>query len=135
MNTVLEEILLSLHEQNGTLQFDHKSSMKDCLCVWFTNESIVYNGIWSKVSASWQIRMYEPVYQFFGRIKFVFTFIMNIWNCLNCVWHRQCVPTLLWLVYMWLDLRKPSLSAQEMKFNLLLIIKSTLLHYLKIPST
>ena len=37
--------------------------------------------------------------------------------------------------YMWLDLRKLSLSAQEMKSNLLLIIKPTLLHYLKILST
>ena len=37
--------------------------------------------------------------------------------------------------YMWLDSRKSSLSAQEMKFNLLLIIKPTLLHYLKISST
>ena len=36
---------------------------------------------------------------------------------------------------MWLDLWKPSLSAQEMKPNLLLIIKPTLLHYLKIPNT
>ena len=36
---------------------------------------------------------------------------------------------------MWPDLRKPSLSAQEMKSNLLLIIKPTLLHYLKVPST
>ena len=37
--------------------------------------------------------------------------------------------------YMWLDLWKLSLLAQEMKFNILLIIKPTVLHYLKIPST
>ena len=36
---------------------------------------------------------------------------------------------------MWLDLQKPSLMAQEMKSNLLLIIKPTLLHYLEIPYT
>ena len=39
------------------------------------------------------------------------------------------------MVHMWLDLRKPSLSAQEMKYNLLLIIKLTPLHYIEIPST
>ena len=39
------------------------------------------------------------------------------------------------IIYLWLDLRKLSLLAQEMKSNLLLIIKPTLLHYLKIPST
>ena len=37
--------------------------------------------------------------------------------------------------YLWLYLRKLSLSTQEMKSNLLLIIKRTLLHYLNIPST
>ena len=38
-------------------------------------------------------------------------------------------------IAMWLDLQKPSLTAQEMKSNLLLIIKPALLHYLEIPST
>ena len=51
--------------------------------------------------------------------------------CLGGV-HLYCVKK---LDPLWLDLRKPSLSAQEMKSNLLLIIKPTLLHYLKIPST
>ena len=36
---------------------------------------------------------------------------------------------------MLLDLQKPSLTAQERKSSLLLIIKPALLHYLEIPST
>ena len=35
-------------------------------------------------------------------------------------------------LYMWLDLQKPSLTAQEMKSCFLLIITPTLLHYLEI---
>ena len=49
--------------------------------------------------------------------------------------HRLMFKLLGGTYNMWLDLRKPSLSAQEMKSSLLLIIKPTLLHYLKMPST
>ena len=71
------------------------------------------------------------------------TYQILCFTCSNCagkhVYRHACIKFKLSrtiVIYnMWLDLRKPSLSAQEMKSILLLIIKPTLLHYLKIPST
>ena len=57
---------------------------------------------------------------------------VRVYNfCIN----NHAVKPLYHCNHMWPDLQKPSLSAQEMKSNLWLIIKPTLLHYIKIPST
>ena len=49
----------------------------------------------------------------------------------------MCICAKFWQIHshMWLDLQKPSLTAQEMKSSLLLIFKLIPLHYLEIPST
>ena len=62
---------------------------------------------------------------------YVMTVHLYMWSGLR----KQVLSPQITLVHMWLYLRKPSLMAQGMKSNLLMIIKPTLSHYLKIPST
>ena len=62
-------------------------------------------------------------------------YVMTIHLYMSPGLRKQVLSTQITLVHIWLDLQKLSLTAQEMKSNLLLIIKPTLLHYLEIPST